>query len=268
MILRALIMKGRYFTPADTASSRLVALVGSSLANRYWNGGDAGGRRIRLTDPGTEAPWIPIVGIVGDVRNDDADALPLPTIYFPLPQRPARTLTYVIQTSEDTGTATAAIRDAVWSVESGLPLYRFRTMRQVLWDDLAGSYLTVALMGVFGVIVLSLAALGIFGVLSNVTTERSGELAIRTALGAKPGTIVRQFVWKGLRLAIGGVTIASIAGVSVARTMRSALYGVGLADPIAFGVATSVLLFIATLACYIPARRASRTDPMIVLRSE
>ncbi len=262
------LLEGRYFGPRDTASSLPVAVVGLSTAQKYWGREEAIGRRIRMGDLGSRAPWVTIVGIVGDVRNDDADAPPLPTIYFPLGQRPARALTYVVQTTQNPGSASEAIRRAVTIREPGLPIYRLRTMEQLLWDDLEGVYIVVGLFGVFGLIALSLTALGIFGVLSHVTSESRPELAIRTALGANPNEIVYQFVWKGLRLAIVGIVMAVFAGIGLVQIIQNALYGVGPVDPFAFGLAITVLLTVAVLACYFPARRAARTDPMTVLRSD
>jgi hypothetical protein len=262
------LLEGRYFNSSDTASAPPVAVIGWTMATKYWHGQDAVGHRFRLSDLGPEAPWITISGVVGDVRNDAADSPPAPMVYFPVTQHPARTLTYVLQTSDGSLVASQVIRSAVARVESGLPVYDIRTMRQLLNEDLSGTYFTAGLLSVLGLIALVLAAIGIFGVLSHVTSEHRPEIAIRMALGAEPGRIILGFMWKALRLASIGIAIGVIATLAAFRGIRGALYGVSAADPIALGLTLCVLFLVATVACYLPVRRATRLDPMTMLRWE
>jgi ABC-type antimicrobial peptide transport system permease subunit len=244
-------------------------VIGLTAARRYWDNGDPVGKRVRLTDlPG--APWFTIAGVVGDVRNDDAGAPPLPMLYLPLSQHPVRALTYVLQASSSISDSipATALRAAVERVEPGLPISDVRTMQQLLDDDLAGAYLTAGFLALLGVIALSLAAIGIFGVLSHITSEHRPEIAIRMALGAEPRQVVWTFVGRALRLTAIGVAVGG-AGASVAfRLMRSTLSNTSVVDPIALGASVGALLLVSGVACYLPARRATRMDPIVVLRHE
>src|SRR5262249_19737505 len=162
-----------------------VAIVSLTMAKRYWTDREAVGQKFRLTELHVTAPWITVVGVVGDVRNDDAGAPPLPTVYFPLTQHSARVMTYVLQGSAGSLILPAAIRGAVARVEPDVPVYEVKTMRERLSEDLAGAYFTAGFFAVLGIIALSLAALGIFGVLSHIASEQRPEIAIRMALGAE-----------------------------------------------------------------------------------
>jgi predicted permease len=262
------LLRGRDFDSADLASSIPVAVISLTMAKRYWSDGEAVGQRFRLAGLGTEAPWITVVGVVGDVRNDDAGAPPLPTLYFPLTQHPARQLTYVLQTSAGASIPAATIRAAVAKVEPGIPIYDVKSMRQLLNDDLAGAYFTAGFLTVLGIIALSLAALGIFGVLSHVASEHRPEIAIRMALGAEPNQIVRTFVGKALRLTSVGIAVGGVGAAGGFRLIRSSLSDVSIVDPVAAGVVVATLLLVAAAACYFPVRRATRLAPMSVLRWE
>jgi ABC-type antimicrobial peptide transport system permease subunit len=242
-------------------------VISLAMAKRYWKDGEAVGRQFRLTDLDANAPWIAVAGVVGDVRNDDAGAPPLPTVYFPLSQRPARTMTYVVAAA-GSSIPPSAIRAAVAKVDSDLPLYEVKSMRQLLNDDLAGAYFTAGFLAVLGLIALSLAAMGIFGVLSHVASEHVPEFAIRMALGAEPGRIARAFVWKKLRLTSAGIAIGTVAAAGAFRLIRSTLSDISLFDPVALGGTVGLLLLIAAAACYLPVRRATKLDPMTVLRWE
>jgi putative ABC transport system permease protein len=262
------LLRGRFFNSADTAVAPGVAIISKTMAKRYWGDGDAVGQRFRLTETGPGASWISIAGVVGDVRNDDAGAPPLPTIYFPLAQRPTRGLTYVIATASASPISTAAIRATVAKLEPDTPVFDLNTMQQLLNDDLAGAYLTAGFLAVLGLIALSLATIGIFGVLSHVTSERRPEIAIRMTLGAEPNRIVRSLVGRALRSASIGIMIGAVGAAGAFRLIRSTLTDVSIVDPVAFGLTLAVLLVAAGTACYLPARRATRLDPMTILRWE
>jgi predicted permease len=259
------LLKGRFVEPGDTVARPAVALVSRAMAERYWPGRDAVGQRVRLSRFGDAAPSIMIIG---DVRNDNASAPPLPMLYLPLMQHPLRAAVYVVRTSSGMDTTATSIRTIIRSLEPSLPVFGFQTMSQVVHDDLAGSYLIVQLFAVFALLALFLATVGIFGVLSHITTERRPEIAIRMAVGALPRQVVRVFVWKGLRIALNGVFIGVIVGLGAARLIRSLLFNVSTTDPISFGLVIGGLLVVAGFACYLPARRATRLDPVSVLRSE
>jgi putative ABC transport system permease protein len=262
------LLRGRDFNSGDLAFSAPVAVISQTMAKRYWGNGVAVGQKFRLAGLGTEAPWITVAGVVGDVRNDDAGAPPLPILYFPLTQHPARQLTYVLQTSGGASIAAATIRATVAKVEPGIPIHDVKSMRQLLNDDLAGAYFTAGFLAVLGIIALSLAALGIFGVLSHVASEHRPEIAIRMALGAEPSQIVRRFVGKALRLTSAGIAVGGAGAAGAFRLIRSSLSDVSVVDPIAASVVVGMLLLVAGVACYFPVRRATRLDPMTVLRWE
>jgi putative ABC transport system permease protein len=262
------ILRGRYFNSTDTASAPPVAVISLTMAKRYWSDREAVGERFRLTDIGPSAPWITVAGVVGDVRNDDAGAAPLPTIYFPLTQHPVRSLTYVLQTAPAVSISAATLRDAVAKAEANIPLYDVITMRRLLNDDLSGAYFTAGFLAALGLIALSLAAVGIFGVLSHVTSERIPEIAIRMALGAEANQIARTFIWRALRLTSVGIIAGSVGAIGAFRMIRSTLTDVSIVDPAALSVVIGLLLFVAAAACYLPVRRATKLDPMTVLRWE
>jgi putative ABC transport system permease protein len=262
------VLRGRLFGPGDIAAAPPVAIVSLAMAKKYWSDANPVGQKFKLTEAGAAAPWIMVSGVVGDVRNDDAGSPPVPTIYLPLTQHPVRTLTYVLQTSPDYSIPLAAIRDAVAKVEPSIPVYDVKTMRQLINDDLAGAYFTTGFFAVLGIIAVSLAALGIFGVLSHVAAESRPEIAIRIALGAKPSQIVWKFVWSTLRRTLAGIVVGSVGAIAAFRMIRSTLSNISVVDPLAVGTAVGLLLLIAAVACYLPLRRAASFDPMVVLRSE
>jgi putative ABC transport system permease protein len=266
--LRIPLLRGRSFSSADTAASQPVALVSKATVDRYWPNGDVIGKTVRLVSAGPAARWMTIVGVAGDVRNDNASAPPLPMLYLPMSQHPIRGATYVLQASTDVDATTAAVRTAVRAAEPNLPVFNFQTMNQVVESDLVGLYFPVRLLGAFAGLAFFLAMVGMYGVLSHLTSERSAEIAVRVALGARPGQVIWAFVSKGMRITLYGVIAGIGAGFLVSPVLRSVLFGVSATDPTSFAVVTATILAVALAACFLPARRAAKRDPMSVLRCE
>jgi len=188
-------------------------------------------------------------------------------LYFPMNQRPVRIATYVVRTSAG-AEAAGAVRSVIRKFDPTLPLFGVQTMSQVVYDDLYGTYFIVEVLAVFATLALLLATLGVFGVLSHVTSERRSEIAVRIAVGALPRQVVRAFIWKGLKIALVGIAVGVAGGLAVSPVIASLLYGVNSTDGPAFGFAIAVLLFATLAACYLPAHRAAKVDPMSVLRCE
>jgi putative ABC transport system permease protein len=262
------LLRGRYLEPGDRASAQPVAVVSQAMAARYWPDQDAVGKRFKQGDAASPGTWLTVVGVVGDVRNDDAGAPPVPQFYLAVSQNSARALTYVVRTAGDPAAAATAIRSAVWEVDKDQPVLNVRTMEQVVREDLAGVDLVAGLLAAFGAIALVLAVAGIYGVLSCAVSQRTHEIGVRIALGAGPAEVLRMMVGQGLRLSLIGVGIGVASGLGLGRAMSSLLYNVSPADPVTFAAVGAVLTTVAALACWIPARRATRVDPVVALRYE
>jgi predicted permease len=261
------LLRGRYFDQTDSAAAPRAAIISQTMAKKYWQDDDPVGQTFHLAGDNSSPPTT-IVGVVGDVRNDAADQPPAPMLYFPLTQRPKRPLTYVLQSFNLSVPDSSLIRSAVAAADPTLPIFDVHTMSELLNEDLSGTYFTAGFLSVLGIIALALAAIGIFGVLSQITSERRTEIGIRVALGANPGQVVLGFVMKAIRLSGVGIGIGVVLTLCSFRLIRGTLYGVGPADPIALGFTLAALFATAMAACYLPARSAARIDPMATLRNE
>jgi putative ABC transport system permease protein len=177
-------------------------------------------------------------------------------------------MTYLMSTRQDASTAAAAVRSAIWKVDPAQPLFDIRTMQRVMYEDLAGTYLVTALMGAFGVVALAVAAFGIFGVFSHAVSQRRAEMGIRLALGAIPNQLVAMVVFKALRLCAIGIVIGLIAGWAAGNVIGGVLYNVSALDPLTFLATAGSFAAVGALACYLPARRAAKVDPITALRYE
>lgn len=265
--LRVPLRQGRQFTSADAASAPLVAVVSETMERRYWNGSAAVGSRLRLGDE-PEGQWRTVVGVVGDIRNDDIDAPPVPHVYVPLSQRATREMTIVVRTIDDPLRQVAAVRAAVSEVDPDQPLYDVQTLDQVLAEDLRGTALIVGLAGLFAAISLVLAATGIYGIVAHGVAQDTREIGIQLALGSSRSAVVARVTREGLQPALFGLAIGTAAGAAASTLMAGALYGVSSADPSNYVLALGILAFAAALACVVPAVRAARTNPLLALRCE
>lgn len=269
---------GRDFTPQDTREHTLVVLVNETLARTMWPGQDPIGKRFACCEVGPKGRmdpvWHEIVGVVGDVHAWGLDERVLPEFYMPLQQMPpsawdwiGRTMDVVVRTHEAVIPANE-LRQAVASVAPGVPIYRVSTMQQRVASQLEQSHFDTFLLTIFAATALLLAAIGIYGVLSYMVAQRTREIGIRMALGATQKSIARDILLQGLLLAGIGASIGIAGALAGARLIASILYGVRPTDIVAFLTASVVLGTTALLASYLPARRASRVDPMVALRYE
>jgi putative ABC transport system permease protein len=259
--------RGRQFEKADDADSVPVVIVNETFARRYFPGEDAVGKRIvvkRLTEPVARE----IVGVVGDVRHTGLDGEPTPELFMHTLQVPFGSMTFVVRTEGPPLALLPAVKREVWSVNRGLPFYSVATMEQLVADTLKGRRFSLALLGTFAVLALALAAVGIYGLISFSTSRRAHEIGVRMALGAQAGDILKMIVGEGLLLGLAGVALGAAGAFALTRFMAGLLFGVTPADPPTYAAVAALLLLIALLASYIPARRATKVDPMAALRYE
>jgi len=262
------LVRGRLFTDADSETAPPVTLINETLARRFWPDRDPVGQRMRTGSPEDPGPWITVVGVVADVKQYGLDSEQKTQFYRPLRQLPLRTLTLVLRTSVEPAGLTTGLRDAVAAVDADLPIDSVRSMGQLLSDASAPKRLSLLLLGSFAVTALLLAAVGIYGVLAFSVAQRTQEIGIRMALGARRRDVQWMVLGQGLRLALVGVAVGLAAAPALTRLMTGLLFGVSPTDPATLATVCALLIAVAGLASLVPAHRASRVDPMISLRSE
>jgi predicted permease len=263
------LIKGRYFTENDTATSPNVVIIDEELARKFFPGEEPVGRRITYDDPRSpDAKWREIVGVVGHVKNRGLEGDTRPQFYFPYHQVPQASMYLAVQTNGEPTSLTGAVRGAIQKVDKDLPVFRVTTMERLVADSLAQRRFSMFLLGVFASVALILAIVGLYGVMSYSVTQRTHEIGIRIALGASTLDVLKMVVGQGMLLAFIGVGIGLVASFLLTRAMSSLLFGVSATDPLTFVGISLLLALVAFLACYIPARRATRVDPMTALRYE
>ena len=261
------ILKGRAFTDQDKAGAKPVIIVNETLAKRYWPNGDAVGKRMRLSGPLDKAPWMEVVGIAQDVKHE-LDLPVTPDFYLPHAQDSWNAMVLVARTTVDPGSMAGAIREQVLGVDKDQPVYNVYTMRDVRAISVTLYTFGFATIGIFAVVAVVLAAIGIYGVMAFAVTQRTQEIGIRMALGARALDVLKLVVTNGMSLAVFGI-VAGLAGAfGLTRLMASLLFSVSPTDLGTFVLVTIGLLLVALLACYIPARRATKVDPLVALRYE
>lgn len=259
------LIHGRMFAETDTAKMPPVAIIDQKMADRFWPGGDAIGKRIRT---GGKSPWIPIVGVVGVVKEYGLDTDTRMVVYWPHAQRPIATMYVVARTTSDPAATTAGIVHLVNGLNPDVPVYDVATMEQRVQDSMARQRFAMTMLGAFAGFAMILAAIGIYGVMSFLVTQGTGDIAIRVALGARRASILSLVFRQGMGLACLGI-VAGLAGAfGLTRLMNSLLFGVKPTDPLTFFSVLALLLFVALSACLVPAGRAMRIDPMTALRTE
>jgi putative ABC transport system permease protein len=262
--MRIPLIAGRVFTEQDTRDFEPVAIISASLARISWPGEDPLGKRIRW---GSEGKWMKIVGIVGDIKlSQIAEATP--HVYMPYTQAPRHPYEVALKTKVDPLTLATAMRKEVWAVDSNLPVADVQTMEQLLASSISRPRFNMLLLGLFAAIALLLAVVGIYGVMSYTVTQNTREIGIRMALGARKRDVLKLVISHGLLLAVAGVGLGLAGAFALTRLMVSLLYGVSATDPLTFITVSALLVAVALLACYLPAQRASKVDPMVALRYE
>ena len=253
---------GRPLDAHDYAGPNIV--INETIAHRFWPGGDPIGKRVNLCSLDPTPCWYNIVGVVGNVHQYGLDAAPTLDIYYTggWPQYT------VIRTASDPAQLAQAAASEIHKFDPNLPVTRIMTLDNLLADSVSPRRFSTFLLGVFAVLALVLAAMGIYGVMSYVVSLRTNEIGIRMALGAQPHDIRRLVIGRGAQLAVAGVLLGSVGAFALTKLISSLLYGIKPSDPFTFGAVAILLVSVALLACYVPARRAMRVDPMVALRCE
>lgn len=269
------LLKGRFFADDDRIGSQPVAIVDENLAREYWPDEEPIGKRIQHN---MQDPWSVIVGVVKHIRftqlaGDESSTSGSQTAskgayYFPMYQTQAPFGFLIAKSSGNPEALAGMIRQAVRDIDSNLPVSDIKTMEARVAESLGPQRFAAELLAVFAALALVLAAVGLYGLISYGVMQRVNEFGVRMALGAAPRDVVRMVLGQGLRLALAGTAAGIVAGIVLMRVMQSVLYGVSPADPLSFAGAAILLTVVALTACYVPARRAMRVDPMVALRYE
>jgi len=259
--------RGREFTEQDQPGAVEVIVINETMAASFWPGEDPIGKRIQIYDM-EPMPWREIVGVVNDTKEAGLGAPTRPEIYVPFSQRPRAAMTLIAHTAAGPEQLAGAMRGAVQAVDPEQPVYRISTMEQFFSAEVAVPRATMFLVGALAVAALVLAAVGIYGVMAHAVTQQTHEIGIRTALGATQGDVLRLVVAQGMTLTLIGVVIGLAGAFALTRLMTSLLFGVSATDPATFTVIALLLTGVALFACYIPARRATKVDPLAALRYE
>lgn len=257
--------EGRTFTADDRPDMPPVIVISDEMAKKYWPKGDAVGARIHIGPPNPKAPWITVIGVVGNVRNDPTHLGPEPMMYLAFRQESWGN-TIAIRTSGEPAALTNSVRTTLASVDPMIPMYKVATMNAVLGDTFAMRRLPVVLMTSFGALALLLASVGVYAMFANMAAAREREFGVRVALGSSPGAIARLVLRQGGVWLAAGLAIGTGGVVMAARMLRTQLFGVPEFDPVAIGSAVVVLLICAGVALLVPVRRATKVDPITVLR--
>jgi putative ABC transport system permease protein len=261
------VLKGRGFTSDDKPGATPVVIINEALAKAHWPNGDAVGKRIRLYGPIESAPWMQVVGIAQDVKFD-LNIPVTPDFFLPHEQDPWNAMVLVARTSIDPSTTASALRQQVWDIDKDQPVFDVKTMEEVRAISINLYSISSAMLGIFAGVALLLASIGIYGVMAFAVTQRTQEIGIRMALGASNSDVLRLVIKHGMLLAVAGVGIGLAGAFGLTRFLGGLLVGVSSTDLLTFGVVTFCLLFAAFLACYLPARRATKVDPLVALRYE
>jgi putative ABC transport system permease protein len=288
-VMQAPLLQGRYFTEQDnrahlagrdfkgqSGEQRWIAgaksaIIDEEFARRYWPNESPIGKQIRLpwSDRPEQQPVLTVIGVVARVKTDRLNEQGgFVQVYFPIFQAPTDNLTAVVKTTIEPETLGAAARAQVTAVDPDQPIYEMRTLTAMRDNSMASERLNLQLLGAFAVVGLLLAAIGLYGVLSNSVTERNHEIGVRLALGAQNRDVLRLVLRQGMSLAMVGVGVGLAASLALTRLMKSLLFGVGAADPLTYSTIVLLMALVAFLACYLPARRATRVDPMVALRAD
>jgi predicted permease len=264
-VLQATLLRGRSFTEGDQDGKQPVAIVDESTARKYWPDGEPLGRQVRFGKDATR-PWTTVVGIIKDIKSDGLDIDGVPHIYVSTYQDPSKQVNVLLRTSLPAAQLEPQIRHEIQSIDPGLPVFNVVAMTDILDKSLASRRFSADLVGGFAGLAVLLASIGIYGLLAYMVGQRSREIGIRMALGARRGDILRMFLCKGIALAGVGIVAGVVFSASTASMMASLLYGVRPHDSAVFLIVSLLLFAIAVLASYLPARRATKVNPVVALR--
>ena len=263
------LIAGRQFTDADRDGAPAVCIVDQEMVRRFWPNSDPIGKRItfnNLTDSSIQ--WIQVVGVVGHMAHEGLDAQKRVQVYFSLAQNVRPFLGFTVRTAGDPLSAVGAVRAAMQSVDPDLPLAGIETMDHLIEQSMGGRRFAMLLLGAFAVLAMILASIGLYGVMSYTVTQRARELGVRVALGASTGEVVGLVLGQGVRLTLVGIGVGLLAALLLTRVMRGMVFGVSTTDPMTFVAIPMLLVGVALVATYLPARRATAVDPVEALRTE
>ncbi len=261
------LISGRLFNEHDTKDSTKVVVVDERMARAYWPNADPVGRRLKLGGSDSDEPWMTVVGVVGNVKQYALDTDSRVALYMPQQQAPVGTMYVVARTLDPTGTA-AAVKKEVQALDPNVPIYEVKTMEQLLSESLARRRFAMLALGLFALVAMLLAMVGIYGVMAYSVAQRTREIGIRVALGAQRRDVLKLVIGQGMMLTLIGLCLGLAGASGLTRVIRSLLFGVGATDPWTFVGIALLLGSVALLACYVPARRATKVDPMMALRYE
>jgi predicted permease len=265
------LLAGRDVAATDTKQSPNVVVINDAFARRHFTSENPLGHRIKLQNQ--ERDPLLIIGVVGNVRNLGLDEDPLPEAYVPFLQDPLsktheRSMTIVARTKSQPEAIAGSLRAALTSFDKNLPMYALKPMTEYIHDSVSRRRFNMVLLSAFSGIALVLAAIGIYGVISYGVAQRTREMGIRMALGAQSRDVLKLVVRQAMILTLGGVVIGLLASFALTRLMKNLLFSVSVTDPLTFAVIALLLILIALFACLIPARRATKVDPLVALREE
>jgi predicted permease len=262
------LISGRFFAEQDMKDSLKVAVIDENMARTYWPDADPVGKRLKRGGATSDAPWLTVVGVVASVKQYALDSDSRVSFYTPHEQNPSSTMFVTVRTTGDPRGLAAAVTNEARAMDPNVPVFDVKTMEQRLSESLARRRFAMLALGLFAAVAMLLAAVGIYGVMSYTVAERTREIGICVALGAKTRDVLKLIIGQGMLLAVVGVGIGLVGAVGVTRVMSSLLFGVGAIDPVTFATPSLLLAGVSLLACYLPARRAMKVDPMVALRYE
>jgi putative ABC transport system permease protein len=261
------IVAGRAFTDQDTATSATTVIVNKALVERFLADRDPIGQRIRI-GPNPKAPWRTIVGVIGDMRQSGPEAPVQPELYLPIAQDVYADLTLAIRTQSDPMALATTLRDLVHALDPQLAVIGTTTMERIIEQHVASRRLLMILLAVFAGVALTLALVGIYGVMGHAVSQRTNEIGVRMALGAQRGEIVAMVLREGARLGLTGLAFGVAIALGVTRWFESQLFGVTPTDASTYVAVVALMLAVGLIACYLPARRAARVDPLTAIRAD
>jgi predicted permease len=264
------LLAGRWFDARDMKGTEPVILINQSMARKYWPGEDAVGKRIASSGdkPPNDKDWMRVIGIIGDVKDHPDSIQAEPSYYWPITQEPYPELHLAVRISNNSLSMVEAVRREVTSLSKDVAISDVKPLETIAAAALAGRRFTLLIIGLFALVAMALAAIGIYGVMSYLVLQRTREIGIRLALGAQGSDVLRLVLKQGMMLAVLGIALGMAGAFALTRSMESLLFGVRPSDPLTFISISALLALVALVACWIPARRAMKTDPLEALRHE
>jgi len=262
------LLRGRVFSDRDVAGAPPVAVINNSMAVRFWPGQDPIGKRFRATDAKADDPWCSVIGVVADMRREGLERQPIAQVFWPHAQRPVATVDLVLRTVGDPARLASTVREEIRAIDRRVPVFQIATLDELLDASISTRRFQSLLLTLLSTIALALAAIGVYGLMHYAVAQRTHEIGIRMALGARGSDVLGLVVREGASAALIGLIAGMAGSLWLTRLLATLLVGVTPTDPLTLAVVPALASAIAVLACCVPARRAMRIDPLIALRSE